>query len=67
MPELAPDNKVCADRLNFISTLSNEFLKTKGYGVYAYLTPMGVIRLFKRFQKLHISEKDFSRTYVKLF
>ena len=67
MPELAPDNKVCADRLNFISTLSNEFLKTKGYGVYAYLTPMGVIRLFKRFKKLNIPEKEFSRTYVKLF
>nr|WP_305907309.1 hypothetical protein [Methylomarinum sp. Ch1-1]MDP4520050.1 hypothetical protein [Methylomarinum sp. Ch1-1] len=36
-------------RTAFIETLSDEFIATTGYGVYAYLNPLDINRLFRQY------------------
>ncbi|MGJ0492364.1 hypothetical protein [Methylobacter sp.] len=52
-------------RQEFISQLSEAFLATKGYGIYAYLNPVDVNNLFNQYISLDISAKDFARRFVK--
>ncbi|WP_020159567.1 MULTISPECIES: hypothetical protein [Methylobacter] len=52
-------------RQEFISQLSEAFLATKGYGIYAYLNPVDVNNLFNQYINLDISAKDFARRFVK--
>jgi hypothetical protein len=52
-------------RQEFISQLSEAFLATKGYGIYAYLNPVDVNDLFNQYIDLDISAKDFARKFVK--
>lgn len=56
-----------ARRLEFIDTLSQEFFLVKGYGVYAYLSTIDVIRLFERFLARGLSAKAFAKEYVRSF
>lgn len=56
-----------ADRMEFIEALSQEFLMVKGYGVYAHLSTMDVIRLFEQFQLSGISSRNFAKEYVRSF
>lgn len=55
-----------AARLSFIDALNEVYMHKKGYGVYAFLTPMAVMRLYEQFLLLKISEKEFTRTHIKL-
>ncbi len=50
----------------FVDALNEVYMRKKGYGVYAFLTPMAVMRLFNQFIVLKISEKEFTRTHIKL-
>lgn len=52
-------------RQEFISQLSEAFLASKGYGIYAYLNPVDVNNLFNQYINLDISAKDFARRFVK--
>lgn len=56
-----------AERMEFIEVLSQEFLMVKGYGVYAHLSTIDVIRLFEQFQTQGIPPKNFAKEYVKSF
>ncbi len=55
-----------AARLSFIDALNEVYMHKKGFGVYAFLTPMAVMRLYEQFLVLKISEKEFIRTRIKL-
>ena len=53
-------------RAVFIETLSDEFIATTGYGVYAYLNPMAINQLFKQYlQQQSTSLRKFVKTYVR--
>jgi hypothetical protein len=58
---------ISEQRLEFIETLSEEFLMVKGYGVYAHLSTSDVIRLFEQFLSRGISPKAFAKEYVRSF
>ena len=45
-------NPLGVKRFAFIEALSNEFVAMTGYGVYVYLDPIDVERLFMNYQKL---------------
>lgn len=50
----------------FIETLSDEFIATTGYGVYAYLNPMAINQLFKQYLQQHgTSVRKFVKLYVR--
>ena len=52
------------ERLEFIGQLREAFLTTKGYGIYAYLSPIDVINLFEKYLKTNVTAKDFAKKYV---
>ena len=55
------------DREEFIETLNEEFLIAKGYGVYAYLSAIDVIRLYEHFMTEGGALKSFIKKYVGCF
>ncbi len=52
-------------RSAFIETLSDEFIATTGYGVYAYLNPLDINQLFRQYLKHGTSLREFARGYVR--
>ena len=52
-------------RSAFIETLSDEFIATTGYGVYAYMNPLDINRLFKQYQQHGTSPREFAKLFVK--
>jgi hypothetical protein len=57
-------NTTNEERLEFISHLRDAFLTTKGYGIYAYLSPIDVNNLFEKYSKTNIPARDFAKKYV---
>jgi hypothetical protein len=55
------------DREEFIETLNEEFVIAKGYGVYAYLSAIDVIRLYEHFKSEGGALKSFIKKYVGCF
>jgi hypothetical protein len=58
------NNTANKERLEFISYLREAFLTSKGYGIYAYLSPIDVNDLFDKYSKMNISAKEFTKKYV---
>ena len=56
-----------ADRVEFIETLSQEFMKNTGYGVYAFISSIDVIRLFDYYNSEGLSLISFVKTYVQSY
>ena len=52
-------------RSAFIETLSAEFIAQTGVGVYVYLTPIAINRLFKDYLQHRESVRAFTKRYVK--
>jgi hypothetical protein len=52
-------------RAAFIETLSDEFIALTGFGVYAYLNPLEINRLFHQYLKQALSLRQFVRSCVR--
>lgn len=52
-------------RTAFIETLSDEFMTLTGVGVYAYLNPLEINRLFNQYLKQALSLRQFVRSCVR--
>ena len=58
-------NQLGVQRFAFIEALSNEFVAMTGYGVYVYLDPTEIERLFNNYQKLRMPVSAFVRQCVE--
>ena len=58
-------NPLGVKRFAFIEALTNEFVAMTGYGVYVYLDPIDVERLFMNYQKLSMPIGAFVRQCVE--
>ncbi len=66
MKALNSSSETSVARAVFIETLSDEFMTTTGYGVYAYLNPIAINQLFKQYlQQQSTSLRKFVKTYVR--
>jgi len=58
-------NPLYVKRFAFIETLSSEFVAMTGYGVYVYLNPIDIDRLFNKYQHLSVPVRAFARQCVQ--
>lgn len=50
---------------NFIETLSDEFIRQTGVGLYTHITPLDVRHVYKDFQQKKTPIRSFTREYVR--
>ncbi|MDO8939955.1 MAG: hypothetical protein Q7U98_12430 [Methylicorpusculum sp.] len=56
-----------ATQADFTELLCQEFLSSKGYGAFAFLSAYDAAQLFTRYSKQNRSDKDFIKDFVRSF
>ncbi|MBS3953923.1 MAG: hypothetical protein KGZ88_13320 [Methylomicrobium sp.] len=64
MPQMSSATATQAD---FTELLCQEFLSSRGYGAFAFLSAYDAAQLFTRYTKQHRSDKDFIKDFVRSF
>lgn len=64
MKTINKGNQLNIKRFAFTEALSSEFVAMTGYGVYVYLDPVDIDRLFNNYQKLSVPVSAFVRQFV---
>ncbi|MDO8844525.1 hypothetical protein [Methylicorpusculum sp.] len=56
-----------ATQADFTELLCQEFLSSKGYGAFAFLSAYDAAQLFTSYSKQNRSDKDFIKDFVRSF
>ncbi len=65
MKTINGNNEINTVRAAFIETLSDEFTASTGFGVYAFMAPFDINRLFKQYLHQSSPIRPFAKRYVR--